>query len=87
MNVYRFKIELAAWAMKTALCVLTALVVGRMLFQPVDGFRSYPVSMRVVAEHDGAIPVVLAVGTAVLWLLYWKIFRTCRNRRAYADKH
>jgi hypothetical protein len=87
MNAYRFKIELFAWAMKTMLCVLTVLVTGCVFFQSATGFWSYPVSMRIVAEHHGIIPAVLVVGTVMLWLLYWKIFRTCRSRKAYQERH
>jgi hypothetical protein len=83
MNFYRFKIELSAWISKTALCVLTTLVVGRVFFAPQDGYRSYDLSLRMAAEHDWIFPVVLVGGSITLWVCYWKVMRILRSDRRY----
>lgn len=83
MNWYRFKVELSAWLAKTALLTLSVIAMGRVLFQPEGGQRQYHLALRVVAENEWIFPVVFTVGTAVLWLCYWRVFRIYRGRRAY----
>jgi len=86
MNVYRFKIELTAWAVKTALCVLTTMIVIRTFFTPVGSDKFYPLSWRLVAENEWVFPVGLALGVAALWLCYWKVMRILRADKRYGDR-
>ncbi len=83
MNWYRFKIELSAWATKTALATLTTLVALRVLFQPVDSLNEYSVSMRTVADNEWAVQLGFGLAVVLLWLCYWRIFSIYRGHRAY----
>lgn len=83
MNWYRFKIELFAWVFKTATSAITTAALGRILFQPVDGTRSYSLAMRHAAEHEWVFPAILVSGVVILWVSYWRIFGILRSRKAY----
>lgn len=86
MNVYRFKTELSAWAVKTMLCVMTTTIAIRTFFTPVDEVRYYPLSWRMVAENEWIFPVGLSVCAGILWLCYWKTFRILRADKRYGDR-
>lgn len=84
MNWYRFNIELTAWAVKVALCVLTTLVVLRTLI--AKGEHSYPLGMRSAADHEWLIRSVFLLLIVALWALYLKIFHMYRSRKAYGER-
>lgn len=84
MNLYKFKIELSAFAAKLFLCVVSALVVLRTLI--IKSSYGYPVEMRSAVEHDWLIKSVLLLAVAALWALYWKIFHIYRSRKAYGER-
>lgn len=86
MNWFRIRVELSAWAAKTVLCVFSVVVAGSVLFAPKTGVRNYPVSLRVVAEHQWVIPVMLVLAVAALWLCYRRVFSIYRSRRAYGSR-
>jgi hypothetical protein len=86
VNGYRFKVELTAWAAKTALCTLTVVVLTVMLFEPADTVRDYPLGWRSVAENDWVFSALFTGFTALMWLCYWKIIREFRSRRAYCER-
>ncbi len=86
MNWYRFKVELSAWAAKMALALLTTWVGLRVLFQPPDTVRYYPLYLRPLAENEWIIQLAFVLAVSYLWLAYWKIFRIYRGYRAYGPK-
>lgn len=86
MNVYRFKIELSAWAVKTALCVVTTMIAVRTFFTPAGMAKEYPVSWRLIAENEWMFPVGLFICAGILWLCYWKTFRILRAGKRYGDR-
>lgn len=86
MNWFRFKIELSAWLVKTALATFSVIAVGKVLFQPVGGSRHYHVALRVVADNEWIFPVVILAGVTFLWLAYWRVIRIYRGRRAYGEQ-
>lgn len=88
MNWYRFKIELFAWVSTTALAVLTTITAIAVLYPPQGPgwMRSYPVSMRLVAEHEYIVPYALVVLVILLWLCRWKALRIVRSDRRYGTR-
>jgi len=86
VNWYRFKVELSAWATKVGLSFLTTVVAIRVLFQPPDTVRYYPLYLRLLAENEWIIQLGFALAIAYLWLAYWKVFRVYRGYRAYGPK-
>lgn len=86
VNWYKFKVELSAWLAKIAFGVLTTLVAIRVLFQPPDSVRYYPVALRPLAENEWIIQLGFGVAVIVLWVCYWRIFSIYRGRRAYGER-
>jgi protein-S-isoprenylcysteine O-methyltransferase Ste14 len=86
VNVYRFKIELSAWFAKTVLAVLST-VVFLQLFADSSSTRSYPVSLRLVAEHEWLIVSTVLAVTGFVWFCYWKVFRILRTDKRYGARH
>lgn len=85
MNWYRFKIELMAWAWKTAVCVLMTLVYLKTL-QHYDGFMMVPVEMGFLVEYKWIMPGVMWSFVATLWLCYFRAFAILRADRRYGTR-
>lgn len=84
MNWFRFKVELVTWASKTALCVLSTLVLLRVLV--ADGSYLYPMHMRWLAENDWAIRVLFIAAIGVSWLCYGKAAAIIRSDKRYGER-
>jgi hypothetical protein len=87
MNWYRFRIELSAWAVKTSLCVLTAVIMLRSFTPGPEGAsKHYSSSMRWVAENEWIFPVGLLLLAALMWLCYYKTMENLRADKRYGDR-
>ena len=86
MNWYRVKVELAAWAARTSLCVLGSLIALRTLFQPEGSIKFYGLSFRMLAEHEWVIRLGFWLGLMVMVVCYWRVVREYRSRRAYGER-
>jgi hypothetical protein len=84
--MYRFKIELAAWAWKTIACVLMTLLAVRMVGFFDGTWSIMPVEMRWFALHPWVFPTALWALVGLSWLCYYKIFGIMRADKRYGER-
>jgi hypothetical protein len=86
LNWYKFKIELFGVLWKTFLCVFTVISYRQTLLAIGQYSLMVPVELAPLAYRSWLLPVVMWSLIAVLWALYFKVFRLLRSRRAYGER-
>lgn len=86
MNWYKFKIELCAVAAGTALLTLSVLMLMAFSVDLSNVSMSQPLWMRPAAENRDVVFLGFSTAIGFLWLAHWRIFRICRNRKAYGER-
>lgn len=87
MNWYKFKVELFSWMGTTALAVLTTVATMGMLTPLPEGARrSYPVSLRLMAENEAVVPYIFLLLLAFMWVCRWRALRIFRADTRYGER-
>lgn len=82
--MYKFKVELTAWAINVALCVLSMLVLLTLRSKPDMVYWTAAEQFR--AEHMAIMQGTLIVVLAILWALVTWVFRILRRDSRYGER-
>lgn len=75
--LYKFKVELSAWAAKVALSVFTTWALTLVLSVRVG--HTYAVELRWLADREWIIRCVFLLAVGLIWACYFKTVRIFRR--------